>query len=138
MRATISGHQYALTPAIKRYALENLRDPLEVIWNKEGSLLEIHLSDLRGPKAGLDKECRVILQMAAGPKLVITEVTEDMRASIHNARKRLLRRARKYSNQRMDVSRRHRKHYLADVTPKELVTRMPRSRDVPHSREVHG
>ena len=138
MRATVSGHQYELTPTIKRFALENLRDPLERIWDKDGSQLEIHLNDLRGSKGGVDKECRVVFRMAAGPRLVITEVTNDMRASIHQARKRLMRRARKYVEERQSFSRRHRKHYLADVTPKDLVKEMPRARDVPHAREVHG
>lgn len=139
MRATISSQGYELTPALKRYTLENLRDSLERIWDKDGSQLEIHLRDLRGPKGGIDKECRVIFHMAAGPKLVITEVTEDMRKSIHQARRRLLRRARKHIEERTQNARRHRKHYLADVLPKDLIgRRMPRSRDVPHARETHG
>lgn len=138
MQTTVSGHQYPLTPSIKRFVLEHVRDPLERIWDKDGSQLEIHLSDLHGPKGGLDRECRVIFRMAAGPKFVITEVTDDMRASIHNAGKRLLRRARKYRSQRTDVARRHRKHFIADMSSKELLTRLPRARSVPHAHEVRG
>lgn len=138
MQATISGHQFELTPAIKRFALENLRDSVEKIWDKNGSVLEIHLSDLRGPKGGLDQECRAILQMPDGPKLVITEVTEDMRKSIHQARKRLLRRVRKHVSQRADLARRPRKQYIAKVVPKELITRLPKSGDVPNSHEIAG
>lgn len=137
MQATISGHQFDLTPAIKTFALENLRDSIEKIWNKNGSVLEIHLSDLRGPKGGVDQECRAILQMPDGPKLVITEITTDMRTSIHQARKRLLRRVRKHLSQRTDLSRRPRKQFIAKVVPKELVTRLPKARDVPHSHEMH-
>lgn len=136
MQATISGHQFTLTPAIKKYALENLRDPIEKIWNKNGSVLEIHLSDLRGPKGGIDQECRAILQMPDGPKLVITEVTDDIRTSIHQCRKRLLRRVRKHLSQRTDLGRRPRKQFLAKNAPNEMLTRYPKSQDVPNSHEA--
>lgn len=136
MQATISGHQFDLTPAIKKFVLENLRDTIERIWDKNGSVLEVHLSDLRGPKGGVDQECRAILQMPDGPKLVITEVTTDMRTSIHQVRKRLLRRVRKHLSQRTDLARRPRKQYIAKVVPKDLITRMPKARDVPNAHEV--
>lgn len=136
MQTSISAQGFELTEAIKAFALENIEDSLSRIWSKSGSLLEIHLSDLRGPKGGLDQECRVIFYMPGGPKFVITEVTEDMRKSIHQARKRLLRRVRKFNSARTDGARRHRKHFLADVTPKGLVTRPPKSRDVPNAHEV--
>lgn len=139
MHVTVHTQHYKLSPSIERFALENLQEPLERIWDRDGSALEIHLRDLRGTKGGLDKECRAVFQMSAGPKLVITEVTEDMRKSIHQVRKRLMRRTRRYIGQRTDESRRHRKHFFAKILPGDLVgRRMLASADVPRARETHG
>lgn len=115
MQVTVHAQQFELTEGVRRFALETIYDPLVRIFDKQGSNLDIELRDLRGPKGGIDKECRAVLVMAGGPKFVITEVTEDMRKSIHQVRKRLLRRVRAYVTQRIDTSRRHRRHYLADV-----------------------
>ncbi len=121
MNVTVHSQHFDLAPAIKHFALENLRDPLQAVWRKEGVSLEIFLRDLRGPKGGLDKECRATLTVPSGPTLVITEVTEDMRKSIHQARKRLMRRARAYLGRRVRPPRRPRKYFFAKLANAELV-----------------
>lgn len=139
MVVTIHTQHFQLTPALRRFALENLQEPLERIWDKQGAHLDIHLRDLRGTKGGVDKECRCILHTgAAGSKVVITEVTEDMRKSIHQARKRLMRRARQLS-QRLDGPRWPRKQYAAKAIQTGLVrnpTRIVRSEAVHGGRET--
>jgi hypothetical protein len=121
MVVTVHSQHYDLTGPVKRFAIENLADPLEQIWRKEGSALEIYLRDLRGTKGGLDMECRVIFYIPNGPKLVITEVTEDMRKSIHQARKRLMRRARAYIGDKIYGARKPRKYFIAKLQNTELV-----------------
>jgi len=116
MVVTVHSQHFLMTPSIKQFALENLQQPLEQIWRRGGTELDIHLRDLRGgDKQGLDKECRCVFYTPSGPKLVITEVTEDMRKSIHQVRRRLMRRVRQQVSHRLDENRRHRKHYFADM-----------------------
>lgn len=110
MEVNIHGVHYELTPGIRDYALAHLRDPLKDMWNGRAAALDIYLNDLHGPKGGLDKECRCVLHVPRGPSIVITEVTEDMRTSIHQARKRLLRRMRQYIAQKVEAPRRLRLH----------------------------
>jgi putative sigma-54 modulation protein len=132
MQVTIHTQHFDLTPGIRQFAIDNLREPLERIWDKEGTTLEVILRDLRGTKGGLDKECRCILYFPAGPKLVITELTEDMRKSIHQCRKRLLRRTRQYITHKLQGNRYPRKYFAAQLNSGELVDRAHRS------EEAHG
>ena len=130
---TVHSQHFNMTPAIKQYALATLQEPLEQIWTKRGAQLDIELRDIRGgDKQGEDKQCRCIFYIPNGPKLVITEVTDDMRKSIHQARKRLMRRVRQYVTQKIEGPRRPQKYYLASVSSKELATKFPTS------EEIHG
>jgi len=114
MQVSIHAQHVALTPALQRYLESELVRPLRRIWDPESARLEVHLRDLRGgDKAGVDQECLCTLRMPDGPQLVITEVTEDMRRSIHEARRRLLRRVRAWVGQRNLSQRRPRKQFFA-------------------------
>lgn len=140
MVVTIHAHNYDLSPEVKQFAMENLYEPLLRIWDKQGSTLEINLRDLRGTKGGIGQECRCILYMPQDRKIVITEITEDMRTSIHQARKRLLRRARKVLSQRVTQERRPKKYYVAKIVNEGRFrdpTRIPASEEVP-GRETRG
>jgi ribosome-associated translation inhibitor RaiA len=135
MRVTIHTQHFTLTPALKRYIDENLTQPLEAIWSKEGALLEVYLRDLRGgDKAGVDQECRCTLTLPAGPKLVITEVTPEMRTSIHQSRRRLLRRVRSHVGQRQGAGRRPRKYFFARMENEDQ-PRRPRHAPLPRHAE---
>lgn len=138
MVVTLNAQHFELTPAIRQFALANLQEPIESFWDKQGAQLEIHLRDLRGTKGGIDKECRCILYVPGGRKVVITEVTEDMRKSIHQARKRLVYRMRQYVGQRIQGPRHPTKYYLADMADKELVGPLARSEDVHGASERSG
>jgi ribosome-associated translation inhibitor RaiA len=137
MLLTVHSQHFQLTPSTHRYVVENLQQPLERAWVKDGSQLHVSLRDLRGgDKQGIDKECRCVLALSGGPQLVITEISENMWKSIHLARKRLLRQVRQFRGRVETGSRHHRKHFLADVVNTELFVRYPRSEEVPQSRET--
>jgi len=130
MRVQVHAHQYELTPAVKRFVAENLQEPLDAIWQKDGAHLEVFLSDLRGTKGGVDQECRCTFRIPNGRQLVITEVTSDMRTSIHQCRKRLLRRVRAYVGRKVVGPRRPRKYFLARLE-NETEPRAPRHAPLP-------
>jgi putative sigma-54 modulation protein len=136
MTVTVHAVQFDMTPGLKKFVLETLYEPLKQIWKKDGTELEIHLKDLRGTKGGLDKECRCILYMPNGPKIVITEITDEMRKSVHLCRKRLMRRARKYLEHKVEGPRRPTKLYSNDLAVKTLVRRAAKSNEI-HSGNEH-
>jgi ribosome-associated translation inhibitor RaiA len=142
MIVTVRSQHYQLTPSLKQFALENLYEPLLRIWRRtdDDARLTIELRELRGgDKQGLDKECRCLFAVPRGPKLVITEVTEDMRTSIHQARKRLLRRVRQQAEEKLTTERHDRKHYLAATADGGLIgSRYARGEDVRGARETLG
>jgi hypothetical protein len=45
----------------------------------------VHLSDVNGPRGGLDKQCRIELQTAAGRPVVVTTVARDWHAALEQA-----------------------------------------------------
>lgn len=135
MDFTIHSQHFDVTPPLRRFAAENLHDPLAGIWGRGGAHLEVYLRDLRGAKGGLDQECRCTFTMPNGPKLVITEVTEDMRKSIHQARKRLMRRTRAYLGHKIR-GRRPDKYGIPRDTDPSLLDRLPRSDEVRGARET--
>ena len=136
MQVSIHAHQVALSPGLSRYLQEQLVEPLQRIWNPESARLEVHLSDLRGgDKAGIDQECRCTLRMPDGPQLVITEVSEEMRRSIHQARRRLLRRVRGWLSRRSLAQRRPRKQFLARMEH-ATAPRHPRHAPLPDALRV--
>lgn len=140
MVVTIHAQNYDLSPEVKEFAMEHLYEPLIRIWDKQGSQLEINLRDLRGTKGGIGQECRCILYMPQDKKIVITEITNDMRTSIHQARARLLRRARKVLSQRITEERRPKKYFLAKIVNEGRFrdpTRTATSEEVP-GRETRG
>ena len=53
--------------------------------------VRVHLDDDNGPKAGLDKRCRVQLKTRQGHDLVLTEVADDWRIAFERALARLVR-----------------------------------------------
>jgi len=138
MVVLVHSQHFQMTPAIRQFAIENLSEPLQQIWNrKEGAELDIELRDLRGgDKQGEDKQCRCIFRIPNGPQLVITEVTEDMRKSIHQVRKRLMRRARQYITQKIEGPRRPRKYYMAEMVDAHTSRRFPRSKQIHGGAEV--
>jgi ribosome-associated translation inhibitor RaiA len=137
MQVTVSSQHIRLTNDLKRFAMEHLYEPLRRIWRKEGALLEIHLRDLHGPKRGIDQECRAVLYIPGGGKLVITEITDDIRKSVHQASKRLMRRARQYIGHKVQAPRHPHKYYLARLAEDRLFTGdYPTSEQTPSAQET--
>lgn len=49
------------------------------------SRARVQLSDVNGPRCGLDKQCRVELQTAAGRPVVVTSVARDWQGALEQA-----------------------------------------------------
>ena len=129
MIVTMHGQHFALTPSLRRFAVENLQKPLEAVWDRAGTQLDICLRGLSGAqKEGVGKECRCVLYLPHGPKFVITEIDADMRTSIFRSRKRLLRRVREFAGRTIEQRRHERKRNPAWKTKAEILDSSPAAR----------
>src|SRR4051812_36006310 len=114
MTVTLHGVHYTLTPGIRRFAMEHLYEPIRRTWDREAASLDVFLADLHGTKRGEDQACRCVLRVPHGPQIVITEQTDDMRTSIHQARKRLANRLRNYRENKLAAPKRLRQRSRLD------------------------
>lgn len=102
-----------LTDDLARFCKRQIVDPLRRIFDREGPTLEIELSDLYGPKGGLDKRCRITYTMPRTRTLTVVEVTEDIYKSIDFASRRFRRLVKRYKNWKLDKPRYPTKYFLA-------------------------
>ena len=84
MRMTIQANGFAMTGALRTYTEQRLASALG--WAREHMhKLVVSLSDINGPRGGVDKRCKIQVQLGGGREVII-EVTEaDLYAAIDRA-----------------------------------------------------
>jgi len=80
-----------LTEDLLRFCRVRIVEPLERIFDREGPALEIELSDLNGPKGGIDKRCRITYTMPRTRPITIREESDDIYKAIDGAARRFRR-----------------------------------------------
>ena len=88
MRITIQSHGFILTDALRTYVEQRLRAALGWSGARLRKLV-VSLSDINGPRGGIDKRCKIQVQLSGGGKGVVIEDTEaDLYAAIDRAAER--------------------------------------------------
>lgn len=84
MRVSIRSRKFELTPALERYAerragvmVERFRDQVRSV--------EVQLSDVNGPRGGIDKRCQVQIRGPHRLRITIEECDADMYVAIDRA-----------------------------------------------------
>lgn len=87
MQIQIHTHQFDLTDAIKQHIERGVGFTLG--WSPEG-LQKIHfrLSDINGPRGGIDKSCQIVLTFKGKKNLVVEDVQSDLYLAIDRALER--------------------------------------------------
>lgn len=89
MKIEIRGHGMELTEALKRHTEHRLGLALD---HHQANIdqVQVRLSDINGPKGGVDKECHVTAWLRVGHQVInISEQSSDMYASIDTAMDRV-------------------------------------------------
>lgn len=87
MRITIQSHGFILTEALRAYVEQRLRAALGWSGTRLRKLV-VSLSDINGPRGGIDKRCKIQVQLSGGKDVVIEDTEADMYTAIDRAAER--------------------------------------------------
>jgi ribosome-associated translation inhibitor RaiA len=111
----IQSRGFALTPALKQRVskrigmiLGNTAHPITSV--------DVRLSDINGPKGGVDKKCQIHIQLSGHPSVVITDIQHDLYYAIDRAASRAMRTVRRrLSQKQLNRNRRVRDAFTASA-----------------------
>jgi putative sigma-54 modulation protein len=84
MRMTIQANGFEMTNALRSYTEHRLAIALG--WAKQHMRkLAVSLSDINGPRGGVDKRCKIQVQLGGGREVIIDNVEADLYAAIDRA-----------------------------------------------------
>lgn len=87
MRPTIHANGFLLTEALRAFTEKRIATALG--WaGKHMRKLAVSLSDINGPRGGIDKRCRIQVQLGAGRQVIIEDTEADLYAAINRAAER--------------------------------------------------
>jgi len=84
MLINIHGHGFSVTRAIREYVDKRMRFALARIGHRLRRV-DVRLSDLNGPRGGVDKRCLIEVRINRHPPVVVTDVQSDLYTSIDRA-----------------------------------------------------
>lgn len=110
MRLTIHANGFLLTEALRAFTEQRIAGALG--WaSQHMRKLAVSLSDINGPRGGVDKRCRIQVQLGAGREVIIEDTEDDLYAAINRA---------------------------AERADRAIVRQIQRNRSFSHSRKVPG
>ena len=87
MRIVIQANGFMLTEALKGYTEQRLAAALGWAGHRMRKLA-VSLSDINGPRGGIDKRCKIQVQLGAGHEVVIEDTETDLYLAIDRAASR--------------------------------------------------
>lgn len=87
MRLTIQATGFSLTEALREHVETRVATVLG--WAKQHTRrLVVSLSDINGPRGGIDKRCRIQVQLGTGREVIIEDTEVDLYLAISRAAER--------------------------------------------------
>ncbi|NHZ93648.1 HPF/RaiA family ribosome-associated protein [Massilia sp. CCM 8733] len=84
MRVTIQANGFVLTEALRSYTEQRLAMALG--WaGQHMRRLAVSLSDINGPRGGIDKRCKIQVQLDGGKEVIIEDTEADLYVAIDRA-----------------------------------------------------
>ena len=100
MELQVRGHGRPITPSLIDHTRRRVRYALDR-FAPELRRVDVRLSDLNGPRGGVDQRCRVSLILEhSGPEIVAEDTDESMEVAIDRATKRVARRMSRFHSRR--------------------------------------
>jgi putative sigma-54 modulation protein len=90
MQVTIQSRSFALTDALRNHVQTRLGFTFSRARNRV-QLVNVRLSDLNGPRGGIDQRCSIKVSMAGLTEVVVEDVQADMYHAIDRATDRAAR-----------------------------------------------
>ncbi len=98
---------FGLSPALTEHVQRKLTNALDR-FDQRVSSVRVRLSDLNGPKGGVDMQCHVQVNLVHSGSVFIHQVHEDIYSAIDGAASRLKRTVRRHINRRRDSKKERR------------------------------
>lgn len=87
MRITIQANGFLLTEALRTHTERRVATALG--WARQHMRrLVVSLSDINGPRGGVDKRCRIQVLLGTGREVIIEDVEDDLYVAINRAAER--------------------------------------------------
>ena len=84
MHMTIQTNGFQMTSALRAYTEQRLATALG--WARHHMRrLAVSLSDINGPRGGVDKRCRIQVQLGGGREVIVDDVDANLYAAIDRA-----------------------------------------------------
>lgn len=109
MLINIQGHGLPVTNAVRKYVEKRIRFALARIGHRLRRV-DVRLSDINGPRGGVDKRCLIEVRINRHPPLVVTDVQSDLHTCVDRASAR----ARRTVIRRLALD--HRRHRPVAIT----------------------
>ena len=91
---------FSLTGALKARVSERIN----LIIGNVGhpiTAIDVRLSDINGPRGGVDKKCNIRIKLSGQPSIIVTDIQHDMYYAIDRAASRAMRAVRRQLSQRL-------------------------------------
>lgn len=117
MKINIQAQNFTLTKAIRSHITRRLGFALSAR-SEYISHIKVNLSDINGPRGGVDKRCQIMVVLPKLPDVVIEDKEVDLYVAIDRAVDRASRTVDRRLNRRRDMFRAGRRSKF--ITPDEL------------------
>lgn len=84
MLINIHGHGFSITHAIREHVEKRIRFALSRIGHRL-KRVDVRLSDLNGPRGGVDKRCLIEVRINRHPPVIVTDVQSDLYTCVDRA-----------------------------------------------------
>jgi ribosomal subunit interface protein len=88
MRIEVTGQGMTVRPGLKEHVERRLAFALGRFEDRIDSVT-VRLEDLNGPKGGVDKQCKIVVQIRKLPTVIVEQTAEDMYAAVDQAADRV-------------------------------------------------
>ena len=104
-----------LTDDLADFCRVKIVEPIRRVYDREGPTLEIELSDLYGPKGGVDKRCRITYTMPHTRTITVVEVADDIYKAVDGASFRFRRLVARAKGRKLIKTRYPTKYFVAAI-----------------------
>jgi len=106
---SIQSRGFDLTGALR----ERVKKRIGLILGNTGypiTRIDVRLSDINGPKGGIDKKCKIHIHLSGHPSVVVTDIQRDLYHAIDRAASRAMRTVRRRLSQKSFNAARRSRH----------------------------
>ena len=100
----IQVQHFSLTEAMESYIKQKL-EPIQTHYGDRILSINVHLSDINGPKGGVNKQCLIHIDLQKLPTVVVEDTKDNLYSAVDNCCQRAERAVRKSLERQQTLAR---------------------------------